>query len=99
MCFAVYIIPLIFIITPFVCRRLQDAYLQALKALLSTTSNEGPSESNQRKLHVHVHANLQESIQGLWNRARLFQKAIPFFEGTGIITVHTCAVGLTNTYM
>eukprot|EP00731_Ephydatia_muelleri_P001090 Em0001g1090a len=62
-------------------RRLQDAYLQALKALLSTTSNEGPSESNQRKLHVHVHANLQESIQGLWNRARLFQKAIPFFEG------------------
>lgn len=59
--------------------RLQDAYLQALKALMSTSNEEPSSQNHQSKLHVH--ANLQESIQGLWNRARLFQKAIPFFEG------------------
>lgn len=56
--------------------RLQDAYLHALKTLVST-SNEGPSQVQQRKQHT----NLQESIQGLWNSVKLFQKAIQLFEG------------------
>ena len=50
--------------------------MQAIRALASV-SNEGPSLSQQRKQH----ANLQESIQGLWNSAKLFQKAIQYFDG------------------
>ena len=64
------------------CSPLQEAFQEEAKNQLAALG-QSPSASQQRKRH----ANLRDRVQGLWTRARLFEKAIAIFEG-----LQKCAV-------
>ena len=58
---------------------LQAAFLkEAIANLLVDSAGPGQASGGQSRKR---HANLQEKIQGLWNTANLFNKAIDSFEG------------------
>ena len=57
-------------------RPLQDMFQEEARIILAAQS-EGEAGAQRKR-----HAQLQESIQELWNRVKLFNKGIELFEGT-----------------
>ena len=61
-------------------RPLQDSFRERAKEMLEARA-EGEAGARRKR-----HASLQEQLQGLWVRAKLFEKGAELFDGTTLLS-------------
>ena len=66
-----------------VSRPLQESFQRCAKELLEAQA-EGEAGTRRKR-----HASLQEQLQGLWVRAKLFEKGADMFDGTATLLPHS----------